>query len=267
MGIAKSCTCWSEGTGVENDPVKCTQCQLRTRVDHNFMCERCGANLQVQLSAKAKAGTRIRNEMSQMQYPEDFPNLVCCKSEVKFAPNLEAPWGIACNFAEPLVSLWKVTRVTPNQQAYTKGVVRGWRMLKVNDTEVTQDNKEDVLNILKTGGECKICFLFLHPIWKPTRYLMKKRMKLQQSPELDSDYLKDEVQVGEIVYILDATIVDGALRGEVHDATTSKFESMVRGWVSLYTFDTEESFVKSMAKRKRMPEKTKAKPIAGAKDI
>ena len=77
---------------------------------------------------------------------------------------MEAPWGVACNFAEPLVSLWKVTRVTPNQQADQKGIKRGWRMSSVNDTEAIQENKEKILEILKSGVECTIKFNFLKPV-------------------------------------------------------------------------------------------------------
>lgn len=235
------CMC-AENTGADSDPISCSYCGLRTRVDHTFTCERCGGDLRMQLSNKQTDGTGQTSAL-EMQKPSDFHNLECKTTTVVFDPKEEAPWGVSCNFAEPLVTCWKVTRVDPNQQAHSKGVKRNWRLTKVNDVDVIQSNKNAVFDMLKGGGKCTIDFVYLKPMWTPARYMMAKRIKLQQTPDPNSSPLKEVVEEGEIVHILDATIVDNKLRGEVQDASSTSFD--VRGWLTIYDLDSRECFVKN----------------------
>lgn len=196
----------------------------------------------MQLSHKKVQGTS-QLSVRDVQKPSDFHNLESKTTRIVFDPKEEAPWGVSCNFAEPLVTCWKVTRVEPNLQAHSKGVKRNWRLTKVNDVDVIQSNKNTIWKILKEGGKCTIDFVYLKPTWTPARYKMAKRIKLQQTPDPNSSPLKEVVEEGEIVHILDATIVENKLRGEVANASSSSFD--VRGWLTIYDIGSKQCFVQN----------------------
>jgi len=74
-----------------------------------------------------------------------------------FQSNKSQPWGAAVGFgAKP--DKWKITRLTDGAQFHQRGVRKGWRVIKVNDIEVNEKNKDAVKTILRKGQACTITF-------------------------------------------------------------------------------------------------------------
>jgi len=80
-----------------------------------------------------------------------------------FQSNTDKPWGAAVGFgAKP--GKWKITRLTEGAQFYERGVRKGWRVIKVNDVEVNQKNKDDIKEILRKGKACTMTFDSRHDV-------------------------------------------------------------------------------------------------------
>jgi len=77
---------------------------------------------------------------------------------IHFDANRQWKWGVAVGFGGP-VRNWKISNVTIGHQFQKKGVKEGWRILKINDIPLTQENKQSMGNILRTGEACSITML------------------------------------------------------------------------------------------------------------
>jgi len=77
--------------------------------------------------------------------------------DITLASHKESPWGIAANVGDHSDE-WKVTKVHPNKQADTKGVVVGWKYLKWNHETINDSNVEAVREHLMHGHPGTITF-------------------------------------------------------------------------------------------------------------
>jgi len=74
-----------------------------------------------------------------------------------FDRDSKVPWGVAVDFDDH-IDKWKITRIETGSQFDTKGIVIGWRIHKVNRYNMTEKNRDKLLDILKHGRKCIIEF-------------------------------------------------------------------------------------------------------------
>jgi len=75
----------------------------------------------------------------------------------QFTSDEQDSWGAAVDF-DKTIHEWYVTEINPNGQFDRKGVKIGWRILEVNNRELTRETKDEIEDILMSGEACMILF-------------------------------------------------------------------------------------------------------------
>jgi len=75
----------------------------------------------------------------------------------QFTSDEQDSWGAAVDF-DKTIHEWYVTEINPNGQFDRKGVKIGWRILEVNNRELTRETKDEIEDILMRGEACMILF-------------------------------------------------------------------------------------------------------------
>ena len=62
------------------------------------------------------------------------------------------------NYVENKVDDWKIRKTLRNKQWDKKGIKKGFRLVRVDDMEVNEENRDAIIKILREGKACELEF-------------------------------------------------------------------------------------------------------------